>query len=122
MSGGLFAWPVDSEPILARRHRLEHVERLAGTTLADDDPVRPHVQRIAQQVADRDLAGPFEVRRTRLERHHVRLAELQLGGVLDRDDPFVLRDERGEHVERRRLAGPGAAGHEDVEPSLDARA
>ena len=108
-------------PVLAGGHRLEHVERLARTTLADDDPVGPHVERVAQQVADRDLAVALEVRRPRLERHDVRLAELQLGGVLDRDDPLVVGDERRQHVQGGRLAGAGAARHEDVEPRLDAR-
>ena len=58
--------------VLAGRHRLEHVERLAGAALADDDPVGAHVQGVAQQVADRDLALALEVRRARLERDDVR--------------------------------------------------
>ena len=46
---------------------------------------------------------------------HVSLLELQLGRVLDRDDPLVVGDERRQHVEQRRLAGAGAAGDEDVQ-------
>ena len=107
-------------PVVAGGHRLEHVERLAGTTLADDDPVGAHVHRVPQQVADRDLALALEVRRARLERDHVLLAELELGRVLDRDDPLVVGDERREDVEGRRLAGAGAARDEDVEAGLDA--
>ena len=108
--------------VLAGRHRLEHVEGLARTTLADDDPVGSHVQPVAQQVPDGDLAQALEVRRARLELHDVRLVELQLGGILDGDDPLVLGDERRQDVEGRRLARAGAAGHEDVEPCLDADA
>ncbi len=106
--------------VLAGRHRLEHVEGLARTTLADDDPVGSHVQAVAQQVADGDLAHALEVRRAGLELDDVRLVELQLGGILDRDDPLVLGDERRQHVEGRRLARSGPAGDEDVEPRLDA--
>ena len=122
MSAGAVRVAGRERAVLAGRHRLDHVQRLAGATLADDDPVGAHVQRVAQQVADRDLALALEVRRARLERDDVVLAELELGGVLDRDDPLVVGDERREHVEGRRLARAGAAGHEDVEAGLDARA
>ena len=50
----------------------------------------------------------------------MRLLQLQLSRVLDRDDAFVGRDERREHVERRRLPGAGSAGHHDVEPAPNA--
>ncbi len=75
------------------RHRLEHVQGLACPALADDDPVGAHVHDVAHEVADRDLALAFEVRRARLERDDVVLPQLELGGVLDRDDPLVVRDE-----------------------------
>ena len=106
--------------VLTGRHGLEHVQRLAGTALPDDDAVGAHVQGVAQQVPDRDLARALDVRRARLERHDVDLTELQLRGVLDRDDPLVLGDERGQDVEGRRLARARAAGHEDIQPGPDA--
>ena len=120
MSWVVFAWPVESEPVLAGHHRLDHVERLARTTLADDDPVGSHVEGVPQEVADRDLAGALGVGRAGLEGHDVLLAELELGRVLDRDDPLVLGDERREDVEERRLAGARAARDEDVEAGHDA--
>src|SRR5919198_1671181 len=43
-------------PVMSGVHRLEHVERLRPTTLADDDAIRPHPEGVAQQVTDRDLA------------------------------------------------------------------
>ena len=76
---------------------------------------------LRKQVADRDLAASLEVRRPCLERHDVGLAELELGRVLDRDDPVVGGDEGRQHVESGRLARAGAAGDEDVEPGPDAR-
>ena len=63
----------------------------------------------------------LDVGRARLERDDVLLAELELGRVLDRHDPLVVRDERRQDVEGRRLAGAGAAGDEDVEAGLDGR-
>ncbi len=54
----------------------------------------------------------------RLETDDVLLLHLELGRVLDRDDPLVGRDEPGEDVEKRRLAAARAAGDEDVEPRL----
>ena len=58
----------DQRALVARVERLEHVERLAAADLADDDPVGAHAQRVAHQVADRDLAAALDVRRPRLER------------------------------------------------------
>ena len=77
--------------VLAGGHRLEHVQRFARAALADDDPVGAHVEGVAQEVADGDLAVALEVRWARLEGDDVLLAELQLGGVLDGDDPLVAR-------------------------------
>src|SRR5688572_12071469 len=93
--------------VMARVHGLEHVQRLARTALADDDAIGPHPQRVTHEFADRDRTLAFDVRRARLERDDVLLAELELGGVLDRHDALVVRDERGEHVEGRGLAGAG---------------
>jgi hypothetical protein len=50
----------------------------------------------------------------------VPLLQLQLGGVLDGDDAFPVRDERGERVQHGRLAGAGAARDEAVELGLHA--
>ena len=52
-----------------------------------------------------------------LQPQHVLLVQLQLGRVLDGDDALVGRQELRQHVERRRLAGAGAAGDEHVEPA-----
>ena len=43
-------------------HRLEHVESFAAAALTDDDAVRPHAQRVDDQVSDRHSAAPFDVR------------------------------------------------------------
>ena len=100
--------------VVAGVHRLEHVQRLAAAAFADDDAVRAHAQRVADEVADRDGAAALDVRRARLEAHEVRLREAQLGGVLDREDALVVREVVGEDVEEGGLAGTGAAGDDDV--------
>ena len=100
--------------LVAGVHRLQHVEALGATNLTDDDPVGTHAQRVADEIADRDLAAALDIRRSRLEPHDMVLLQLQLDGVLDRDDPLVARDERREHIEKRRLAGAGATRDEDV--------
>ena len=80
--------------VVAGVQRLQHVERLGAAHLADDDAVRSHPQRVAHELADRDLAPAFEVRRAALEPHHVVLLQAQLGSVLDRDHPLARRDQR----------------------------
>ena len=106
--------------VVAGVHGLEHVEGLGPADLADDDAVGPHAQRVADEVADADLASTFDVGRPALEADHVALAELELDRVLDGDDALGVGHERRQHVEQRRLAGAGPAGHEDVQPAADA--
>jgi hypothetical protein len=54
-------------------HRLQHVERLGAADLAEDDAVRAHSQRVAQQIAHRNLAAAFKVGRAGFQPHHMRL-------------------------------------------------
>src|SRR5271166_2162373 len=74
-------------------HRLEHVECLGAPHLADDNAVRPHAQRITDELALRDVAGAFDVGWARLHLNDMRLLKAQFDGVLDRDHPFVAVDE-----------------------------
>ena len=78
--------------VVAGVHRLQHVERLGAAHFADDDAIGPHAQAVAHQVALRDFAAPFDVGRARFQSHDVRLLQLQLGRVLDRDDALVCRE------------------------------
>jgi hypothetical protein len=61
---------------VAGAHGLEHVQGLAASALADDDPVGAHMQGVADQETDWDLAFALEVRRACLEGDNVLLAEL----------------------------------------------
>src|SRR5437868_3859837 len=58
--------------------------------------------------------------RAALRREDMVLVELQLLGILDGDDAFLVGDERRQHVQGGRLTGAGSAGHDDVQPSGDA--
>jgi hypothetical protein len=52
----------------------------------------PHAQAVLDQVAHRDLAYAFKIRRPRLEPHDMRLLELKFGRVFAGDDSFVEVD------------------------------
>ena len=107
-------------PFVARVHRLEHVQGLRATDLADDDPVGAHAQGVADELADADFALAFDVGRPRLERDHVVLLKLQLCSILDGHDALVAGHESRDRVERGRLTGTRTARDEDVQ--LAARA
>ena len=100
--------------VVSRVHGLQHVERLCATHLTHEDPVRPHSQAVAQELADGELALALDVGWAVLERDHVWMVDLELGGVLDRDHALVVRDEASDDVEGGRLARTGAARNEHV--------
>ena len=99
---------------MAGVQRLEHVECLATAHLTDDQPVGPHAQRTPNQLAHADRARAFGVGGPRLEAHHVRLFEPELGRLLDRHDAFGGIDRPRERVATRRLPHAGGARHDDV--------
>ena len=101
---------------MAGIHGLQHVKRLAAAAFADDDAIGAHAQRVDHQLADRNRASALDARRLGLERDHVLLLELQLGRILDGDNALGFRNEAGENVEQRGLAGAGAAGDTDILP------
>ena len=89
-SRGVLAWIVVIEPSWPVFIACSMSKRLGAADLADDDPVGPHAQRVAHQVALGDLALALDVRRPGLQPDDVRLLQLQLGGVLDGDDPLAV--------------------------------
>ena len=90
---------------MAGVHGLQHVEGLVGPDFAQDHAVGTHPQRVLDQLALADLALALDVRRAGLHAHHVRLLQLQLGGVLD-GDHHHLGDSGRESVEQGGLAEP----------------
>ncbi len=99
-------------------HRLHHVERFGAANLPDNDPVRPHSQRVAHQIALTDLPASFDIGRAGLQGEDMGLLQLEFGGVLDGDDALAGVDHARERVEQRRLAGAGAAGDDDVQAAV----
>src|SRR3989441_13281194 len=51
--------------VVAGVHRLQHVEGFAAATLANDDAVRAHAERVLDQVALHDLTLALDVGWTR---------------------------------------------------------
>ncbi len=105
---------------MAGVHGLEHIQGFAGTDLADDDAVRPHPQGVFHQIPDAHLAAALHVAGPGLQPHHVVLEQLQLGGILYGDDPLVIGNEGGQHIQGGGLAAAGTPGNHHVEPPLDA--
>ena len=81
-------------------HRLQHVEGLSAADLTDQDAVGAHPEAVAEELPDGQLAPPLNVGGAVLESDDVRVVDLQLGRVLDRDHALVVRDEPRDHVER----------------------
>ena len=103
---------------MAGVHRLQQVECFGSAHFADDDAFWAHTQAVAHQVAHGDLAFAFEVGRPRFQAHHVRLLQLQFGGVFAGNDALVVGNKLGEAVEQRGLAGASAAGYQRVDAAV----
>src|SRR5438034_1906548 len=68
--------------VVARIHRLEHVERLGTTALADDDAIRTHPECVAEEVEERDLAVTFDVGRAGLDCEDRHLLQSELRAIV----------------------------------------
>jgi hypothetical protein len=97
-SRGPLAWMVPRDPVMPRVHRLQHIEGPGAAHFTEDDPVRPHAQCVAEQVAHRDLVLAPEFGWTRLEAAVVRQLQIELGGILDSDDSLLRIDHLPERV------------------------
>src|SRR5437588_6279498 len=75
--------------VMAGIHRLQDLQRLRPTCLADEDPIGPQAKAVSKQLSNVQLAAALDVRRPVLEAHHVRVLELELGRVLDRHDGTI---------------------------------
>ncbi len=79
------------------QHRLA-----AGSTKTE--ALRLLRRRLSDEVYRRMRSALRTRSRTVTWPHDVRLAEAQLGRILDRDEPLGVRDERREHVQQRGLS------------------
>ena len=119
-SRGLLAWIVVSEPswpvFMACNMSSASSPRTSPTMMRSGRIRRALITKLP--LLDRALA--FDVGRPRFQARDVLLPQLQFGRVFDGDDALVFRNELGEHVEQRGLAGAGTARNDDVQARLHA--
>ena len=87
--GGIVGVDGSRAAVMTGVERGQQVDHLRAAHLADDDPVRSHPQRLPHQVANGNLAYPFDIRAPCDQLHEMRMSRFQLGGVLHADDAFV---------------------------------
>ena len=90
--------------VVARVHGLQHVQRLAATTLSNHDAIGTHPQRASHQIPDADIALALNVWRPGLETDNVPLREPQLRSVLNGENTFRLGQVSTQCIEQSRLA------------------
>src|SRR3546814_10959138 len=115
----LFPYTTLFRSVVARVHRLQHVERFSGAHLAHDDAIRPHAKRVLDEVALSDLAPALDIGRPGFEPRHMPLLQLKLGRILNGDDPLAVVDIGGKRVQQGRLARTRAAGEQDFARSAE---
>src|SRR5262245_58550704 len=104
---------------VTRVEGLQEVKGLRSPDLADDDPIGPVSQRCPDQIRACDgrpwrLVSGWYLGPTRLKPNQVRLFKMYLSRLLDNDDAVVVRDPRGQRVQKRRLARSRSARDQDV--------
>ena len=100
-------------------HRLEHVDHLRTTDLADDDPLGREPLDRPPEVGERHGTDAFGVRAALHEDQHVvvpswRRVEMQLGLLLEHDDPLVGLALVQQRPQQGRLADALPAGDQHV--------
>ena len=76
--------------VVARIERGEQHAQFWPATLADNEALRPHPQCLADELLDIDTASTLKVWLPRLERHHVRVGDLELGDIFNSEDALPL--------------------------------
>ena len=96
--------------------RGEEVDDFSAANLADNDPVRPHAQRLADQLPQRDLPRTFDIRHPGHQPDQVRMLRCEFRCILDADNPFVRGDGAERSGEQRGLARAGSARDQEGQP------
>ena len=73
-------------------HGLQHIKRFFAPALAKDDSIRTHAERVSDQLTLTNFAFALDVRRSSFQSNDMRLLELKLGGVFNRDKAFEGRN------------------------------
>src|SRR5580692_9033075 len=87
--------------------RIEQRPRLDTAHLTKDDPVRSPAESGLEKIVESDVG--FERIGLTLDGKHVRLLDMQFGGVFDNDDALFLWDRVRQNAEDSRLSGRGSA-------------
>jgi hypothetical protein len=80
-------------PLVTGVQGQEQIAELRTADLTNHYSVRPHPQRLAYQVRERDRAHELRVRRAGLESHNVGMVRRQLAGILDDHQPLARWDQ-----------------------------
>src|SRR6266498_4281235 len=91
-------------PIMARVHRLQHIQRLTAATFTHDDTVWAHTQGITNQISNGYYASSIGVGDLCFHTQDMILLKLQLSRIFDCDDPFFLSNITGKDIEKGGLA------------------
>src|SRR5215472_1227324 len=82
---------------------------------SDDDPIRPHPQRVAYKLALWDMTDTLDVGRPGLHLHDVWLLQAKFDGVFDRDNALVSVDMARHRIQQRCFARASAAGDQHID-------
>ena len=107
---------------MAGIHGLKHVEGFFAAALSDNDPVGPHTQSVFHQFALANFSFAFGTRWACFHSANVRELQLQLGGILDRDDAFLGGNEARKCIQHGSFAASRSAGNNQRNPADDCKA
>ena len=93
--------------------RGEQIHHFRPTYLTDNDAVRPHTQSLFQQVRHGDLTLTFHIVGAGDQVHHMRVGRVQLRGVFDADDAFVVPDGSQHGAQQRGFPAASTAHHQE---------
>ena len=89
---------------MTRIHGLKQIKSLRPAHFAHDNPLGAHTQTVFNQVAHRDRTHTFQIGRAGFQPHHMWLLQLQFGGILAGNNPFIGINIIGQTVEQSGFA------------------
>ena len=102
---------------MAGVERIEQRPRFDSAYFTQDDPVRSPTESGLEKIVESD--GGLERIGLALDGKHIRLLDMQFGGVFDNDDALFLWDRVRQNAEDSGLAGRGSAANEHRLSSRD---
>ena len=112
--GGAVGMNGGHRAVMAGAHGLQNFDRFVRAHFAQNYAVGPHSECVAQKVAGADFARAVYCRGARFHSHHMRHLQSEFRGVFNGDDALLGAGIGTHHIEKRGLAGAGAARNENV--------